>query len=72
MTLDNPLNPVVALGKALRGRVLNRTWARAGGVTARVGFTPYYVGSRVGSKVNREKDDIAEYAARGRKFAPPF
>ena len=50
VTLDNPLNPVVALGKALRGRVLNRTWARAGGVTARVGFTPYYVGATLGRR----------------------
>ena len=45
VTLDNPRNPVVAVGKALRGRDLNRSWTRAGGRTARVGLVPYYVGA---------------------------
>ncbi len=45
VTLDNPRNPIVAAGKALRGHGLNRAWRRVGGGAARMGLPPYYVGA---------------------------
>ncbi len=48
VTLDNPRNPVVAVGKALRRLDLNRLWARAGARAARLGLAPYYVGATLG------------------------
>ena len=45
VTLDNPRNPIVAVGKALRGHGLNRAWAGVGGGAARMGLAPYYVGA---------------------------
>lgn len=48
VTLDNPWNPIVALGKALRGAGLNGAWRRAGARSARLGLAPYYVGATLG------------------------
>ncbi len=48
VTLDNPRNPVVALGKVLRGHGLNRVWTLAGAHAARVGLAPYHVGATLG------------------------
>jgi SAM-dependent methyltransferase len=45
VTLDNPWNPVVALGKALPRHSLNRAWLRLGRASARVGLLPYHVGA---------------------------
>jgi SAM-dependent methyltransferase len=45
VTLDNPWNPVVALGKALPRRWLNRAWTRMSATTSSVGLLPYYVGA---------------------------
>lgn len=54
VTLDNPWNPVVGLGKALRGAGLNRAWQRTGASTAKVGLAPYYVGATLG------RDELAD------------
>src|SRR5215218_4780156 len=48
LTLDNPLNPVVGLTKALPRRSLNRLWRRLGRTTVRAGLVPYEVGATVG------------------------
>ncbi len=53
LTLDNPLNPFIALMRTLpRGR-LNRVWLRFGAATARVGLNPYYVGATLGPRALR-------------------
>jgi SAM-dependent methyltransferase len=44
LSLDNPLNPLVALSKALPQRRLNRAWLRLGRQSAKLGFLPYHVG----------------------------
>jgi SAM-dependent methyltransferase len=45
LTLDNPLNPIVAVTKALPRQRLNRLWSRVGRTSARSGLVPYYVGA---------------------------
>ncbi len=45
LTLDNPLNPLVAILRAIPSRHLNRVWLRLGPLTARVGLAPYHVGA---------------------------
>jgi SAM-dependent methyltransferase len=54
LTLDNPLNPVLALGKALPRTTLNRTWRALGRPAARVGLAPYYVGATLGREELRK------------------
>lgn len=54
LTLDNPANPVVALGKALPRKALNRAWRTVGKSTARVGLTPYYMGATLNPRAMRE------------------
>lgn len=54
LTLDNPANPVVALGKALPRHVLNRAWRVVGKSTARVGLTPYYMGATLNPQAMRQ------------------
>jgi SAM-dependent methyltransferase len=53
LTLDNPVNPVVALSKALPRARLNRAWSRIGRTTAKQGFVPYYVGATLGPNALR-------------------
>ena len=54
LTLDNPANPVVALGKALPRSGLNRAWRAVGRSTARVGLTPYYMGATLDPRAMRD------------------
>ena len=54
LTLDNPSNPVVALGKALPRKALNRIWRLVGKSTARVGLAPYYMGATLDPRGMRE------------------
>ena len=54
LTLDNPANPVVALGKALPRSGLNRAWRAVGKSTARVGLTPYYMGATLNPQAMRQ------------------
>ena len=54
VTLDNPRNPVVALGKALSGHGLNGAWRTIGSLTSRLGHAPYYVGATLGAQELRE------------------
>jgi SAM-dependent methyltransferase len=53
VTLDNPVNPIVALTKVLPRARLNRAWSRMGSTTARRGFVPYYVGATLGPRALR-------------------
>jgi SAM-dependent methyltransferase len=48
LTLDNPANPVVALGKLLPRDALNRLWLRWADTTGRIGLLPYHVGATYG------------------------
>ena len=48
LTLDNPLNPVVALAKALPREALNRIWLRWADASTRLGLLPYHVGATYG------------------------
>ena len=50
LTLDNPLNPIVAVTKALPRQELNRVWSRVGRASARSGLVPYYVGATLTPK----------------------
>lgn len=50
LTLDNPLNPLVAVTKALPRQGLNRLWSRVGTTSARSGLVPYYVGATLTPK----------------------
>lgn len=50
LTLDNPLNPAVAVTKALPRSQLNRLWSRFGVESARGGLVPYYVGATLGPR----------------------
>jgi SAM-dependent methyltransferase len=50
LTLDNPINPAVALTKALPRARLNRMWSRVGESSARRGLVPYYVGATLGPR----------------------
>lgn len=50
VTLDNPVNPVVALSKALPRSGVNRVWSRLGGRAARLGLAPYVVGATLGRR----------------------
>jgi SAM-dependent methyltransferase len=54
LTLDNPLNPINALAKALPREWLNRVWVRHARLTARVGHVPYYVGETMGARRLRQ------------------
>jgi SAM-dependent methyltransferase len=54
LTLDNPLNPINALAKALPRDWLNRVWFRHARLTARVGHVPYHVGETMGARRLRQ------------------
>jgi len=45
LTLDNPMNPIIALSKILPRRSLNRAWVRFGHASSSIGLLPYYVGA---------------------------
>jgi SAM-dependent methyltransferase len=48
VTLDNPLNPIVAATKLLPRTHLNRLWLRVAPTTSKAGIVPYEVGATVG------------------------
>lgn len=48
LTLDNPANPIVALGKLLPREALNRIWLRWADASSRIGLLPYHVGATYG------------------------
>lgn len=50
LTLDNPLNPLVAVSKAIPLGRLNRAWLRLGPLSAKLGFLPYHVGVTYGRR----------------------
>jgi SAM-dependent methyltransferase len=54
LTLDNPLNPVVGLTKALPRGPLNRLWRRLGRAAVRAGLVPYEVGATLGPRRLRQ------------------
>jgi len=45
LTLDNPMNPIIALSKVLPRRSLNHMWMRFGHASSSIGLLPYYVGA---------------------------
>lgn len=68
LTLDNPLNPLVALTKAFPRRLLNNTWVRHGRASGRLGLLPYFVGQtlrprRLAQLLRDEGFDLREQAA---------
>jgi SAM-dependent methyltransferase len=54
LTLDNPLNPLLALTRAIVRSPLRRTWFRHARGSARLGFNPYYAGATIGSRGLRQ------------------
>ena len=68
LTLDNPLNPIVAVTKALPRQELNRLWNLVGTTSARSGLVPYYVGAtltprRLGSSLSSAGFEPQELSA---------
>ncbi|MGZ4398526.1 MAG: class I SAM-dependent methyltransferase [Gaiellaceae bacterium] len=53
LTLDNPLNPVLALLRALPRGLLNRGWLRVAGPAGSLGLNPYHLGATMGTRTLR-------------------
>jgi SAM-dependent methyltransferase len=62
LTLDNPINPAVAVTKALPRARLNRVWGRVGESSARRGLVPYYVGATLGPRALQAAVDRSGFA----------